>query len=173
MQTGDEQERVDLLIDKNTTDQLSGVDWDRLNEAISTRLDEADARKKSPAVHRYLLKTAAAITAAAAVVFIVLMINVDRPTDAQLEDGGSASVAFVDNRGSASVSISDTAGKTEAIVDIDVYRVKVARCDVEIIDVGAAREDDERPTWIMISKPEPLFADNGTSRADLDLICLF
>ena len=50
----------------------------------------------------------------------------------------------------------------------------MARCDVEIIDLnGDLKKEREQAAWIIISRPEPMFADNGVNRDMSDMICLF
>jgi len=45
---------------------------------------------------------------------------------------------------------------------------------VEIIDLnGDLKKESDEPTWIIISRPEPVYADNGISRDVMSMICLF
>ncbi len=49
----------------------------------------------------------------------------------------------------------------------------MAKCDIEIIDANGDRQQDRNQAeWIIIRIPEPALADNGTSRDEMDLMCL-
>jgi anti-sigma-K factor RskA len=148
-------DKIDALLQSNTTEQLADVDWDDLNAAISGQLDKAQQIKTSatgfPTVFRI-----AAVTAAAAILIIVM-------------------VSFTDEKGSATVAIinpSDRAHVQVNIVEMDSYRGK---CDVQIIDSSTARkqEDKIRPNWFVISKTESASMKNGLDRDMRDIACLF
>jgi len=168
----DKEEKVDLLLEQNASGQLAKVDWDGLNAAISARLDEADRSKT--AVRRYptVFKVAAGI-AAAAVVLIAVIIGTDKQADVQLDSGRRAVVNFIDGKGSASIEIKDTGVESRVVVDIGGGERKMAMCDIEIIDLNGELKRDKQAAWIIISRPEPMFADNGVSRDMSDMICLF
>lgn len=170
----DRKEKIDLLFGKNAAEQLSGVDWDGLNAAISRRLDEAEARKSSTRKHRSVFKIAAGIAAAAAVVFIAVMISTEKPTDLQLEEGSRAVVKFIESKGTALVEIKGAGSKSQVTVDIGSSQLKVARCDIKIMDLnGDLKERDSQTAWIIISRPERVLADNGINRDVMSMICLF
>ena len=59
------------------------------------------------------------------------------------------------------------------VVDIGGGERKMAMCDIEIIDLNGELKRDKQAAWIIISRPEPMFADNGVSRDMSDMICLF
>lgn len=170
----DRREKIDLLFEKNAAEQLPVIDWDRFGAAISRRLDEAEARKASARKYRSVFKVAAWVAAAAAVVFIAVMINIEKPADLQLEEGRRAVVKFIESKGTASVEIKRAGSKSQVWVDVGGSERKVARCDVEIIDLnGDLKKKDEQGTWIIISRPVPLYADNGLNRDMMSMICLF
>ncbi|RKY24873.1 MAG: hypothetical protein DRP62_02730 [Planctomycetota bacterium] len=166
-------EKIDLLFERNAEEQLTGVDWNELNAAISSRLDQAQKSKTSVRKYPTVFKIAAGI-AAAAVVFITVTVKTEKPADVQLDKGISAVVKFIDKKGSASIEIKRPSGKSQVMVDIGSSQRKVARCDVEIIDLnGGLRKGSDEAAWIIISRPEPVLADNGVSRYNADLIYLF
>ena len=168
----DRKEKIDLLFEKNAAEQLSGVDWDGLNAAISKRLDRAEVRKSSIGKSQRVFKIAAGVAAAAAVVFIAVMIKTEAPTDLQLEEGSRAVVKFIESRGTASVEIKGAGA--QVLVDVGGSQRKVARCDVEIIDLnGGSKKESELAAWIIISRPERVLADNGINRDVMSMICLF
>jgi len=143
----DKNEQIDLLLERNTTEQLETVDWDGLNAAILNQLDRAEMQKSSTRKYRSVFKIAAGVAAVAAVVFVAVMIKTEAPTDVQLEEGRKAVVKFIESKGTASV---------------------------EIIDLnGDLKKESDEPTWIIISRPEPVYADNGISRDVMSMICLF
>jgi hypothetical protein len=142
-----EKEKIDLLFERNVEGQLAEVDWDKLNAAISARLDEADGGKTSSSKLPTVFKIAAPVAAAAAVVFIAVMVRMEKPMDLPLENGKHAVVEFIEARGSASVEIIDQNGER--------------------------KENGSRAAWIIIRMPEPALADNGANGHLRDLIRLF
>jgi len=168
-----EKEKIDLLLERNANEQLAGVNWDRLNAAISERLNQAGRSKTSKMKYRRVFKIAAGIAVAAAVVFIAVMIRTDTPTTVRFENRGRAEVKFIESKGSASVKIEHASAKAAAVVDLGGSRRKVAKCDIKIIDTSVDKEkNDSRPAWIIIRMPEPVLADNGISKDENDFACL-
>ncbi len=169
----DKNEQIDLLLERNTTEQLETFDWDRLNAAISGRLDQVRQRKTLWTCQPTAFKIAAGLVAAAATVLVVVLVRTDTPTGVRFENGGSAVVEFVESRGSASIQIQPIAAKSQVSIDIGGSRREVAKCDIEITDVKQEQQKNgRRPAWIIIRMPEQALADNGTSRDEMDLICL-
>lgn len=169
----DKNEQIDLLFERNTTEQLETVDWDRLNAAISGRLDQARQRKTSGIGWPTIFKIAAGLSAAAAIVLVVVMVRTDTPTAVRFEKSGSAVVEFVESKGSASIQIEQIRAEFQVLVDIGGSKKKVAKCDIEIIDMNGGRQKDrKRAEWIIIRIPQPVLADNGISKDEKDLICL-
>ena len=64
-------EKIDLLIEKNTAEQLSQINWEQLNTAISSRLDEAQRKESSSIKFPSLLKIAASIAVVATILLTV------------------------------------------------------------------------------------------------------
>jgi hypothetical protein len=141
-----EKEQIDLLLKQNESEQLAGVNWDRLQISISKRLSQADCDKTSMMSYRRVFKIAAGITAAAAVVFIAVMINTDTPATVRFENGPKAVVTFVESKGSAKVKILDSSEQNN--------------------------QEKDRPSWIIIRTSEPKVADNGQNRDEADFACL-
>jgi hypothetical protein len=169
-----EKERIDLLFEKNVEEQLAEVDWDKLNAAISARLDEAERGKTSRGKLPTVIKIAAGVAAAAAVVFIAVMVRTEKPMDLQFEDGQRAVVKLVETKGSASVEIISTSGRSKVLVDIGPSATSIAKAHVEIIDQNEERKQNgSRAAWIIIRMPEPALADNGANGHLRDLIRLF
>ncbi|MHC4149005.1 MAG: hypothetical protein ACYSR5_05905 [Planctomycetota bacterium] len=168
----EKKEELDLLFERNAAEQLSGVDWGRLSAGISARVDEAARGRVSVIGLRRPFEIAAGLAAAAAV-FVAVMFAAYRPADVRSVKEGSAMVRFTRSKGAASVQIGRTKGESPAMVDFKGER-EVARCEVEIVDRnGDLKRDEVRPAWVIISVSEPVLADNGVSRYDMDLICLF
>jgi hypothetical protein len=166
-------ENIDLLLESNTAEQMARVDWEGLNAAISSRLARAEKYKTSSVRFPTVFKVAAGFVVAAAVVFIAVMVNKDVPPAVRLENRGNAVVKFIDKKSSTAIEIELTESKARVMVDIEAGQRRLAKVDVKIIDRnGQRKEDDSRPAWIIISRPEPVFADNGTNRDEIDLICL-
>ena len=166
-------EKIDLLLEKNAGQQLAKVDWDGLDAAISSRLDKASQGKTHAIKFPSVSKIAAGI-AAAAVVFIVLMVGIEKAPDLQLDNGSRAVVKFIDKKGAASVEIKRASAKSEVFIGIGGSQRKLAKCDVKMIDMnGDLRKGGSGAAWIIISRPEPLYADNGAAKDMRDLICMF
>jgi 2-methylaconitate cis-trans-isomerase PrpF len=166
-------ENIDFLLEQNASEQLAKVDWQALNAAISSRLDQTSRTKTLTAGIPTALKIAAGL-AAAAVILIAVMITVDTPDDLRLENGQRAVVRFAEPAGTASVEIEHALAKAKVFVDVGLARSTFAICDVHIIDVEGEREKNgTRAAWIIISRPEPVFADNGAAKDMKDLICMF
>jgi len=141
-----EKEQIDLLLRQNESEQLAGVSWDRLQISISKRLDQADHNKTSMISYRRVFKIAAGIAAAAAVVFIAVIIKTDTPTTVRFENGPKAIGTFVDSNGSAKVKILDSNEQTN--------------------------QEKDQPTWIIIRTSKTKVANNGQSRDEADFACL-
>lgn len=151
----DENERIDLLLARNADEQLRKVDWNRLNSAICERLDRARQSKTSVIRFPTMLKVAAVVAAAAAVLFGVVMID------------------FGDREGSAKVVIKSVSGRSRVTVDIGADKT-LAKVNVQISDLGTAqKQGDIQPAWFIISRPQPMYADNGVSSDMRDVMCLF
>jgi len=169
----DEKEKIDLLFQQNAAEQLAGVDWDELNTAISSRLDETEHSKTSVRKHATIFRIAAGI-ATAAIVLIAVIVGINRPEGVKLQNGRRAVVKFIETKGSALVEIKHAGGKGKAVVDIGPSRIKLVKCDVRIIDFNGKRpKTDQRPSWIIVKRAEPLFADNGANTDMVDIMCLF
>ena len=141
-----DKEQIDLLLRKNESEQLAGFNWDQLHSSISKRLNQADRNKTSIISYRRVFKIAAGVAAAAAVVFIAVLVKNDTPTTVRFENGPKAIGTFVESKGSAKVEILDSSEQ--------------------------GNQGKDRPTWIIIRKSEPKVADNGLSRDDNDFACL-
>jgi len=169
-----EKQDIDRLLEQNTSDHLAGVDWTGLNAAISLRLDEAERSRGVPAVRLWVFRIAAGLVAAAAVILVVMIVRTDRAPEFQLENGRLAAVKFAEAKGSAVVEIGHASARSQVMIDVGPGKNKLVRCDIEMIDVnGDSKEKGNRATWIIISRPEPVYADNGVSRDSTDMISLF
>ncbi len=139
-------EEIDVLLQRNVDEQLGRINWDELHAAISRRLNQAEQSKASTIKHRYVFKISAGVTAAAAIVFIAVMIRTDKPNTVQLENNRRAVVKLEESKGSAKVKILDSNGQEN--------------------------QSSSRPAWIIIRTYEPEVADNGLSRDEADFACL-
>ncbi|HUW18234.1 MAG TPA: hypothetical protein VMW16_02945 [Sedimentisphaerales bacterium] len=164
-------EKVDLLLEQNAAQQLAGFDWEALSAAISSRLDQLSQRKTLV----FRIPTAFKIAVGlAAIILIAVMITVDMRDDLRLANGQRAVVRFAGPTGTASVEIGHALAKSEVFVDVGPAPRTLAKCEVQIIDVEGEREKSGvRAAWIIISRPKPAFADNGTAKDMRDLICMF
>ena len=70
----EKQQDIDILLERNTAEQLSKVDWDKLQAAISARLDKSDQSESSTQKYQVIFKMAAGFVAAAAVVFVAIIL---------------------------------------------------------------------------------------------------
>lgn len=158
----DEQGKIDLLLARNADEQLRKVDWNELSSTISGRLDKTQQTKTYRIGLPTVFKIAAGV--AAAVVLMIVMIKLEEPARPQLDS----------RKGSASVEIIEALSKSQATVDIAVPDAKLAKCDIRIIDSrGSDKAGDAQAAWMVISRTEPLYADNGVSNNMKDVMCLF
>ena len=141
-----EKEQIDLLLGQNESEQLSGFNWNWLQTSISKRLDHADSDKTLMMSHKRVFKVAAGIAAAAAIVFIAVMIKAYLPPKVKFDNGDKAIVTFVESKGSARVEI------------------------LESNEQGNQGKD--QPAWIVIRKSERKVVDNRQSRDEMDFACL-
>ena len=112
--------------------------------------------------------------AAAAVILITVMITVNTPDDLRLENGQRAVVRFGETTGTASVEIGHAPAESKVLVDFGPAPSTLASCDVQIIDVEDERQKNgARAAWIIITRPKPVFANNGEAGDMRDLICMF
>lgn len=168
------QEKIDLLLECNADEQLKNVDWNKLNAAILNQLDEAKKYKASVRKHPIVFKIAAGVAAAAAVVFIAVMIKPQRPVDIKLGEGRTAMVEFIGSKGSASVAIIEPSDRAHAKVNIAGQSEKTANCCVQIIDSSTGQKEDvNRPSWFIICMSEYTNGNNGINRDAMDMLYLF
>jgi len=178
----EKKEKLDLLLDENATQQLGRVDWDKLDEAISSRLDEDRRVVGWPRI----IKIASGIAAVAAVVLIAMIIRTDDSDHLQVPEGRRAIVKLIDKEGTALVQTQSTINKAQvtvgivqgrkgtAIVDSGRNQRVLAKCDVEIHDLNGSAEKDCSPAaWIIIKRSEPLVADTGLGEDMMDMLSLF
>ena len=169
-----QKEKIDLLLEQNATEQLAGVDWDKLNTEITHRLNEAKLMTTSVLKLSSFFKIAGGIAAAAAVVFIAITVGIKGKNDLRIEKGQSAVVKFIDNKGAASVDMKKYSSQSKTVIDIEQNERKIARCNVEIIDSKADLEQKGREAaWIIIRREKPTLASNGFDKDLTSLICLF
>lgn len=178
-----EKEKIDVLLDQNAAEQLADVDWDGLSSAISRRLDQVD--RTFGRRYRGIFKVAAGLVAAAAIVLIVVMVRTNGG-GIELADGKKAVVKFVETKSTAGIvmessasrslaraSIMPTVKRGVAIVRMEPVAKSVALCDVEILEPDEVlRDRDSEGSWIIISRPQPVVADNGPNKDEIDLICM-
>lgn len=165
-------DKIDILIEKNAAEQLSRINWERLNTAISGRLDKAQRKATFSINFPTLLKTATTI-AAAAVVLITVTLNIEKLTDIRRDDGRTAEVRFVESKGLASVEIQMASAGSQVAVDIGTKRM-LAECDIEILDKNdGIEESTNHATWIIISEPQRVYAENGANQDMMDIMYLF
>jgi hypothetical protein len=170
----DEREKIDLLLARNADEQLSKVDWDELHTAISNRLYEAQQRKTSVFRFPTIFKLAAAITMAAAIVFIAVTVKLKRPAVEKLGGGRTALVEFVERKGSASVALIEPSKRTRADVYIAGRDERFANCYVQIIDSSVGpKEDVNRPSWFIICMSQYSNGNDGINRDAIDMLYLF
>jgi len=168
-----EQDRIDRLLDKNATEQLAKVDWDRLTDEISARLDHARQTEPMPSRFPVVFKIAAGAATAAAVIFVIIALRMHEPSDMPVHRGSPAASEVVDEKGAVSFQIRDASGRVLAMVQDGRADKGAVKCDVEIIERnGNLEADSSRAAWIIISAPTRTLSDNGYDREEADLVCL-
>jgi len=167
-------EKIDLLIERNTAEQLAGVDWGGLSAEISAGVDKAGRGKASVIRFSAALKAAASVAAAAAVIFIAVMIRPEKEAGVHLADGRAAAVEFLESKDAASVEIKTPRSEASAVVSFGQDVRAIAKCDIKIIDSnGDLKTQTNRSSWIIISMPEEVYAENGFASDMTDIVCMF
>ncbi len=178
----DAENKLDMLLNRNASEQLDAVDWDELNAVISDRLDRTAGGGLNK---RRFLKVASGLAAAAVIVFAVLVFFTDGQSDLVLEDGRTAKVVFSPRKGKALVEMQQDVSRANvavvigsgrrgsALVDLVTGSKAVAKCEVEIKDVKGRKRSEKRASWIIISRPEPVYADNGDVTNEMSMLHLF
>ena len=167
-----EEERIDSLLDGNAAKELSRVDWDETNRAISSRLDGLSRQGAAGWKYRPVIKIAAGLVMAAGIAFFAYTAGTPGERDLPIARS-QKEVEIVIAPRKPIVRVDFTSGRRagRAVVDISSPARGIGKCEVRIIDLnGGSKEKNTRPSWIIISRPEPAMADNGVSRDDLDLI---
>ena len=107
-----EKDKLDLLLEQNTNEQLAGVNFEQFNDSILHRLNQVSQQQKKPKVqYRIALKVAAGFVIAAAVATFSILFNSEKTEIKQSSDTPRAVVTFSKIRGSAVVEILDSNGK--------------------------------------------------------------
>jgi hypothetical protein len=97
----------------------------------------------------------------------------EKSQDNSPDNDRTAQVQFVTNKGGASVQIQTASANSKVTVDLG-NKKELAKCDVEIIDMnGGFQESSAKATWIIISRPQPIYADNEINRDMMDIMYLF
>ncbi len=165
-------EKIDILIERNAVEQLSRINWEQLNAAISDRLDRARRDAHFSINFPTLLKMTATI-AAAVIVLITVTLNFDKLTDIRRDKSGTVEVKFIESEGSALVEIQTASAGSQVAVDIGTKRI-LAKCDIEILDNnGDIEESTNRAAWIIISESRRVYAENGANQDMMDIMYLF
>jgi hypothetical protein len=168
-----EKDRIDRLLDRNAAEQLARINWDRLTDEISARLDQARRVKVARSGWPAFFKIAAGVAAAAIIVVVVVTKRTRAPSDVHVPEGRSAVVEFVDRPGGASIQIDKTAGKALVVVHGGRDDRKVATCVVDIIERnGDLKRASSRAAWIIVSQPQRTLAENGQSKDETDVLCM-
>lgn len=196
----DKKENVDHLLQRNAEEQLADFDWERLSGAIMSRLDEAQHRKTSAVGFGAVVRIAAGMAAAAAIILIAVTIMQQEPvtTPADMpgtatvelsEPQGTASVTATDRSqvvvavsahdegqmsGTASVQISSVSDRPQVAVDIHTRDREPVLCRVEIIrpDESPGRDQSDG-AWIVVAGYAPRLVEDRVSRDMLSMMCLF
>ncbi len=114
------------------------------------------------------------MAATAVVIFIALMIRPEKPAELHLADGAAATGKFVEGKGIALVEIKEVRSEALATVSFGRDARGIAKCDIKIIDSnGDLKTETNRASWIIISRPEPAYAENGFASDMTDIVCLF
>ena len=168
-----EKDRIDRLLDRHAAEQLARIDWDRLTDEISARLDQAQRGEVARSGWPAFFKIAAGVAAAAAIVVALVALRMRGPSDVQVPEGRSAVVEFVDRQQVASVQINEMAGQSLVVVHGGRDDRKAATCVVEIVERnGDLKRASSRAAWIIVSQPQRTLAENGQSKDETDVLCM-
>ena len=161
-----EDERLNSLLEKNVGEQMDSVNWGELRDGISRRLEQTQREELPTRRYRIAFKTAASV---AAVVLVAIMIRFG------VRGEEKSMVQLAANRSKVEITIEPVGRATKTVVCTGITNRQISLCEVEIIDVkNGFKNDSDRPTWVIISKPRRAVAivDNG-SDDEVELACLF
>ena len=168
-----ENDEVEVLIERNYQQQMTGFDWDGLYAGISLRIDDAEEHKPRRINCGTLVRIGAGALAAAAVLLFCIMLNIDRAKLKKPQIRGRAVVEFAEASGTGSVEINPLVDGGRAIVEIGRSKKETAVCDLKIIDLQRSSEEAKNEAaWMIIKVLKDIVADNGAGRDEIDLICL-
>lgn len=168
----EKKEKIDLLIEKNAAEQFSQINWEQLNSAISGKLDNAQQKESSSIKFPSWLKIAASIAVVVTILLTIFTI-LEKPHDIPPDNNRTAEVQFAKSKGGASVQIQTTSANSKVTIELG-NKKELVKCDVEIIDKnGGLKESFAPPTWIIISRPQPVYADNEINQDMMDIMYLF
>jgi len=143
---------IDRLLKANVEGQLADFDWDRLQRRVAGRLAAADLqpRRTGPVVRS--LAVAAGILLVAGVATVVFL-NLKSPGRVPPPEPGRATVVLA-------------AGTPERTV---------TRCEIRIHSPAkpAPEKAAKRPSWCIVTVPEPLVTNGAYERELASLACLF
>jgi len=180
-------EKIDVLLEHNAAGELEKVDWDRLNAAIAKRLDNAQQRNLMFVQFIGILKMAALFAATVSIIVSAVIYKGEKTLGIKVDKGKYAAVRLENSpKGSASVRIEDIAVRArtrvemgsvtsgKAVVSTMQESSALAKARVDIIDTGEDFSKKRgRAAWIIISRPVRVYADNGVSDYERDVLCLF
>jgi len=180
-------EKIDVLLEHNAAGELEKVDWDRLNAAIAKRLDNAQQRNLMFVQLKGILKMAALFAATVSIIVSAVIYKGEKTLGIKVDKGKYAAVRLENSpKGSASVRIEDIAVRArtrvemgsvtsgKAVVSTMQESSALAKARVDIIDTGEDFSKKRgRAAWIIISRPVRVYADNGVSDYERDVLCLF
>lgn len=170
--------RIDRLLDKNAAKQLERVDWDRLTDEISDRLERARQTKVPPRIPSVVrlspwpsfFKITAGIITVAAVILVAVIFRLNESSKTQMTGDRTAEV--IDTKRATSIQVKDTAGEAFVVVHVGSTGKEAAKCIVDIIDHNGDLEEGNQAAWIIINATRRALADNGYNREEDDLMCL-
>ncbi|MBN2457096.1 MAG: hypothetical protein JXB29_11275 [Sedimentisphaerales bacterium] len=165
-------DNLDKLLEQNVELQLQDIDWSKFSTSISNRINQAQETMATKIRRIRILKTAAAVAAA---ILLVIILKVSYVSKEQSAITGRANVKLIQSSASAFIKIADKTAKSATFVDIAPSAKQLASCSIDIIESDSDfGENETGSAWIIITAPEPMYADNGSASKGLgDIIYLF
>jgi hypothetical protein len=158
-------EDVNSLLQRNADGQLADFDWEQLNAAITRRLDGAQRRTASVIGFGAVIRIAAGMAAAAAIILIA--VTVMRREPVHTRDAGRPG-------GTASVEIAGLSDRPQVAVDIHTRNKQLVLCRLEIIQLDESpKQDQSDGAWIVVAGYVSRLADYRASRDMASMMCLF
>ena len=143
---------VDRLLKTNVDGQLTGFDWDRLAQRVGHRLAADEFRRRSSRPVICSLAVAATVVLIVGIVVFVLL-----------------------HRETPNLEPIPISGRATVVIARRDAEKGAGRCEVTILSPTTPKSEEAagRPSWCIVTTPQPLPVSVSRERDSSSLACLF